>query len=90
MVEGRLHCGVKLADTKRLILQAFHDHPMAGHYGVTKTLKAVKGRFYWPNADSEVTTYVTVLAVRYRQLILLSQLVYCSPLMCHRILGPLS
>ncbi|KAL0038535.1 hypothetical protein WJX77_009904 [Trebouxia sp. C0004] len=26
-------------DTKRLILQAFHDHPMAGHFGVTKTLK---------------------------------------------------
>ena len=36
----------KSADTKRLVLQAFHDHPMAGHCGVTKTLKAVKGRFY--------------------------------------------
>ena len=48
----------KSADTKRLILQAFHDHPMAGHYDVTKTLKAVKGRFYWPHADAEVRNYI--------------------------------
>ena len=45
---------LKSADTKRLILQAFHDHPMARHRGVTKTLKAAEGRFYWPNADAEV------------------------------------
>ena len=32
-------------DTKRLILEAFHDHPMAGHFGLTKTLKAIKIRF---------------------------------------------
>ena len=46
------------ADTKRLILQAFHDHPMAGHCGVTKTPKAIKSRFFWPNADTEVRNYV--------------------------------
>ena len=46
------------ADTKRLILQGFHDHPMAGHHGVTKTLKVIKSRFYWPNADTEVRNYV--------------------------------
>ena len=46
------------ADTKQLILQAFHDHPMAGHQGVTKTLKAIKSRFYWPNGDTEVRDYV--------------------------------
>ena len=40
------------ADTKRLILQAFHDHPMAGHQGVTRTLKAIKSRLYWPDADT--------------------------------------
>ena len=54
------HCIVvpNSADTKRLILQAFHDHPMAGHHGVTKTLKAINGCFYWPNADMEVRNYV--------------------------------
>ena len=46
----------KSADTKRLILPLFHDHP-AGHYGVTKTLKAVKVCFYRPNADAEVRNY---------------------------------
>ena len=40
-------------DTKRLILQAFHDHPMAGRLGVTKTLKAINSRFYWLHADRE-------------------------------------
>lgn len=28
-------------DTKWLVLQVFYDHPMAGHSGVTKTLKAL-------------------------------------------------
>ncbi|KAA6427324.1 MAG: hypothetical protein FRX49_01989 [Trebouxia sp. A1-2] len=42
------------SDTKKLILQAFHDHPMAGHFGVRKTLAAINSRFYWPFADREV------------------------------------
>ena len=46
------------ADTKRLILQAFHDHPMGGHFGLTKTLKAIKSRFLWRHADEEVGDYV--------------------------------
>ena len=46
------------ADTKRLILEAFHGHPMAGHFGVTKTLKSITTRFYWPNAEREVRDYV--------------------------------
>ena len=28
------------ADTKRMILEAMHDHPLTGHLGVTKTLKS--------------------------------------------------
>ena len=32
---------------------------MAGQYGVTKTLKAVKSRFYRPNADAEVRNYIS-------------------------------
>ena len=32
------------ADTKRLIVEAMHDHPWAGHLGVTKTVKAINSR----------------------------------------------
>ena len=45
-------------DTKRLILQAMHDHPLAGHLGVTKTLKAISSRFLWKNAAKEVSDYI--------------------------------
>ena len=45
------------ADTKKVILQAFHNHPMAGHFGVRKTLAAINSRFYWPLADGEVRDY---------------------------------
>ena len=45
-------------DAKRLILQALHDHPMAGHLGVTKTLKAIKRPFYWLHANREVRDYI--------------------------------
>ena len=46
------------ADTKRMILQAMHDHPLAGHLGVTKTIKAISSRFYWHNAHLEVRDYI--------------------------------
>ena len=45
-------------DTKRLILQAMHDHPLAGHLGVTKTHKAISSRFLWKNAAKEVSDYI--------------------------------
>ncbi|DBA87893.1 TPA: hypothetical protein ACH3X1_016779 [Trebouxia sp. C0004] len=31
---------------------------MAGHFGVTKTLRSITTRFYWPNAEREVRDYV--------------------------------
>ena len=43
-------------DTKRLILQAFRNHPIGGHFGLAK--KAIKSRFYWRHADKEVGDYV--------------------------------
>ena len=30
------------------ILEALHDHAMAGHLGIAKTLKKIQQRFYWP------------------------------------------
>ena len=77
IVESRLHLWLTgkqnvpiSADTRGLILQAFHDNPMVGHRGVTKTLKAIKSRFYWLNADRRcVTMNVTVPTVKCRLLI---------------------
>ena len=46
------------ADTKRLVLKAMHDHPLAGHLGVTKTTKAINNRFFWRNAHQEVRDYI--------------------------------
>ena len=78
-------------DTKRLILQAFHDHPMAGHLGVTKTLKAINSRFYWLHADREVRDDIRNCPsfVRCKPLVLLNHLVYCNLLRYHCILGTL-
>ena len=46
------------ADTKQLILEAVHDHPLCGHMGAAKTLKALNSRFYWTYADREVRNYI--------------------------------
>lgn len=43
---------------KQLILQAMHDQPLAGHLGVTKTVKAISSRFLWENAAKEVRHYI--------------------------------
>lgn len=40
------------------LLQYFHDHPTAGHLGVTKTLSGLQKRVYWPGMRGEVKKYV--------------------------------
>lgn len=40
------------------ILERFHDHKMAGHHGVPKTLHRIKNRFTWPTLNKDVTKYV--------------------------------
>ena len=45
-------------DTKLLILKAMHDHPLAGHFSVAKTLKAIDQRFFWRRAAQEVSDYI--------------------------------
>uniref|UniRef100_A0A672QUB4 Gypsy retrotransposon integrase-like protein 1 n=1 Tax=Sinocyclocheilus grahami TaxID=75366 RepID=A0A672QUB4_SINGR len=39
---------------RRSLLEYYNDHPTAGHLGVTKTLKRLKQRFFWPNILSDV------------------------------------
>ena len=52
--EGRIVMP-KSADTKRLVLEAMHDHPLAGHLGVTKTINS---HLFWRNAHQEVRDYI--------------------------------
>ena len=44
--------------TKLLILQAMCNHPLAGHFSVAKTLKAVNHRVQWRQAALEVSDYI--------------------------------
>uniref|UniRef100_A0A3B3RAY2 Gypsy retrotransposon integrase-like protein 1 n=1 Tax=Paramormyrops kingsleyae TaxID=1676925 RepID=A0A3B3RAY2_9TELE len=44
---------------KNTVLQYYHDHPTAGHLGMTKTLARLKHRFFWPNMSSGVKKYVS-------------------------------
>lgn len=45
-------------DARRLLLELLHDNPLERHFKVTKTLKSLNSRFYWPYADREVREYV--------------------------------
>jgi len=40
------------------ILQAYHDHPHAGHLGIVNTYKKVSSRFYWSSMRKDVDDYV--------------------------------
>jgi hypothetical protein len=44
---------------KREIMEAFHDTPFAGHYGIAKTCKAIQKLFFWTSMKQNVARYVT-------------------------------
>ncbi|KAK3513971.1 hypothetical protein QTP70_000296 [Hemibagrus guttatus] len=46
------------ASLRSTLLRYYHDHPTAGHLGITKTLARLKLRFFWPKMASEVKKYV--------------------------------
>lgn len=48
---------------KRSLLEYYHDHPMAGHLGMTKTIARLKLRFYWPKMSSDAKKYVASCTV---------------------------
>ena len=58
LVEGRSQCHAKFCNTKRLVLQAMHDHPLAGHLRVTNTTNAINSRLFWRNAHQEVRKHI--------------------------------
>jgi len=45
------------------ILRSHHDHRLAGHPGITKTLKNIRRQFYWPRMVAFVTDYIHLCTV---------------------------
>ena len=44
---------------RKEILENYHDHMLAGHLGIAKTLSKVKRQFTWPTLAKDVKQYVT-------------------------------
>src|SRR5882724_11275877 len=40
------------------ILCSHHEHRLAGHPGITKTIKNIRCQFYWPQMVTFVTDYI--------------------------------
>ena len=40
------------------VLQEAHDTPTGGHFGINRTLEAIRSRFYWQTLDHDVREYV--------------------------------
>lgn len=45
------------------LLHYYHDHPTAGHLGVSKSLARLRLRFFWPKMAADVKRYVTSCSV---------------------------
>jgi hypothetical protein len=45
-------------DTQRDLLRTYHDSLTAGHLGVTRTLKALSGDYWWPGMTKFVWAYI--------------------------------
>ena len=43
------------------VLEHCHDAPMAGHFGIAKTMELVKRSFWWPHLQNFVEDYVVVM-----------------------------
>uniref|UniRef100_H3A4B4 Gypsy retrotransposon integrase-like protein 1 n=1 Tax=Latimeria chalumnae TaxID=7897 RepID=H3A4B4_LATCH len=43
---------------KKSLLRYFHDHPLAGYLGISKTLARLKLQVFWPGLKKDVTQYV--------------------------------
>ena len=48
---------------RQLLLAELHDSLMAGHFGVRRTLRALKGRAWWPGIAKDVQSYVQACPV---------------------------
>ena len=41
------------------VLNRYHDHKLAGHLGITKTINRIRPKFNWPKMDKDITDYVS-------------------------------
>jgi hypothetical protein len=41
-----------------MVLQAFHENPLAGHFGVDQTYQKIAERYYWPDLRKQVYDFV--------------------------------
>ena len=46
------------AKLRKEILERFHDHKLAGHQGVKKTLTIIKNKYFWPKMAQDVRIHV--------------------------------
>ena len=45
-------------EVRAAILAACHDHPLAGHFGVHRTLDLLQRSFWWPDMEESCRSYV--------------------------------
>ena len=45
-------------DIRLDVLRSLHDHQLAGHPGVSKTMKNIWKQYHWPNMSTFVTNYI--------------------------------
>lgn len=57
-----VHQLVVPADMRRELLDAAHDDPLSGHFGVARTLDAIRNVAYWPRMADDVATYISACA----------------------------
>lgn len=60
--KGRVYVP-KDATTRRELLETFHDHPVAGHLGVNKTVKLLGRSYYWDSLPQDVKDYVNTCPI---------------------------
>lgn len=58
LLQEGLVCVPDDPELKRMILEECHDSPMAGHFGIAKTLDLVSRTFYWPSMQKYIRDYV--------------------------------
>lgn len=54
-------------DQIKLVLQAMHKHPVAGHFGERITIEKIKRKYYWNQMVTDMKNFVKSCGVCQRQ-----------------------
>ena len=60
--QGRVHIP-RDAEIRTLLISEAHDSPMAGHFGIERTLEIVQRRWHWRGIQRDVREYVKTCAI---------------------------